>query len=48
MKSKFGGQHMQRCVSVNSDTVVFVYMSACEGCFSISVYRSGSCVGHSN
>ncbi len=39
---------MHWCVSVNSDTGVFVYVSVCEGCYCILVFRGGSCVGHPN
>jgi len=39
---------MHWCVSVNSDTGVFMYMSACEGGYGIPVERGGSCEGHPN
>lgn len=38
---------MHWCMSVYSDTGVFVYVSVCEGGYCILVF-SGSCVGHPN
>lgn len=48
MKTLRRSQHLHWCVSVNSDTGVFVYVSACEGRYCIPVLRSGSRVGHPN
>lgn len=48
MKTRRSSQHLHWCVSVNSDTGVFVYVSVFECCYCIPVLRSGSCVGHPN
>lgn len=48
MKTRQRSQHLHWCVSVNSDTGVFVYASVCESCYCIPVLKRGSCVGHPN